>query len=331
MSFTLISWNIQKLNLDKASEFGKNIADAIKDAGGDSFVAILYENKNNPKEVGNLIRNYLPNSYFMHVFSGGGKYTHENVLVFYKGVNWSGGNAIDCSQAFDKLFDDETNELKSRSRPPNLRASQYSLDDVSPYSTSTQTSFQLRRTIQPKEWYRSPVLLVFKAKGIQYRVAVVHAPGPDNMNSKIFEVYLQGVENAGANIFIGDFNMKSSPKNIGSWQEIPFLADAGGTGTTTIKSGTQAGNHSWDRMFVSSNANIHITNPTKIAAESRVITDHLGLVVTLGQTCTGILVSVVTTVAKIGGFAAMVGGLIYTSPYIAMGGGIAFLAGHIKK
>lgn len=273
--FIIVSWNVERMGLAKASEQARPIARKIADSivgmeNGDRvpFIGFLLEVKGTEGAVRGILQQLvaaIPSDFRANhqvraqaVFCGGESNTEEWIIVFYHGMDVTTGvmdvraemgPVIDQDKQNAKgLFDDHKSMKESRglrSQPkPTEKIMSFGMD----LGSSEQKYIKIDHDVG---WFRNGVIC--KARSLQgggtVKIASVHAPGPRE-TSKSAEI-IQAIKRAGisknVDALIGDFNVRGDLSGDGYVD----LSSLWATGTTLSTTHANLFTDSkWDRLLV---------------------------------------------------------------------------------
>ena len=216
----ILSWNVQKVNADKAENFSVTFGQVINDVvGNEPFVVIVYENKSHPEKVLNALGTGLATSEksFKWIDTGGAASLRENVLIIC-------GNGASCDDpvlfaAWHTEFTDRCNAMHEGEKAA-VRANVARL--AAARSTRASTAQARERRIEqtdagsfrPTAAFRCPVEITVRCQDRQVRVLVLHAPGPGDgaeHEQPFAHVYAESIFHSakGFDLVLGDFNLRT--------------------------------------------------------------------------------------------------------------------------
>lgn len=275
---TIRSWNIQKINPQKAKNFGPEIGQILF-GREERFVSSILENKRDPQEVIRSLSAEAPRgTEFRYISMGGNSYTRENLIVASRGVEEMELTNVDLSKHYTqlqkqekthKLIHPSLNKSKTQSGGRNI--------------AGTPSSFPNFESL------RSPVSLSFRNERQQSQVFLSHLPGPKvtNKNPQLINVYNQScydhfLRTPTPSTFLGmmgDYNLHNH-KNVINKTPTYLLP----TTPTTLNKKGQPSSSTYDRTFSTLSQTVK-TSDQKVSFPSHCgVSDHGAISVTVQKT-----------------------------------------------
>lgn len=275
MSLLITCWNVQKLNVQKADDFGYNIAQGLLEArarwSAPNFIAFLLENRVDPDQVGDLLIRHLGGGYSHRSFDiGGGAHTRENIIVVHStSVHIASHEIVQPDFAALRTEDD------AHAAAASALGAGFDL-----YSLRRPKQVHVNPQVEhADEWYRGVLVLTLTAGGKTYRVAALHLPGPREMKLDLWHRGYAPQLAPKADLIVGDFNLREALDGDG-WKDVS--ADLVAHGTTFDEASLDFGTSKWDKVLCRAQSALGLVNLKHLAPivpECRAITDHCGLAV----------------------------------------------------
>lgn len=284
----IISWNVKTNNAGNFGDRYNPMCQAIYDQYGEQinsgapWVLAVLENKSGGTDIGNNLCARLGGQWSFAPSLGGGAHTTENVILI-------GGN---CAVTAHGANTDWKNIFNTRLQTSHASAIAQVHDKFANGARSMRASTQMKSiaTVEnDNPWVadncRNPYLIEIAASTGTFRLGFVHSPGPqekvsyhdDSYASLYFESILTALKDRSLNCLIGDFNIYGSePVDPTKYGLYPVGKNMGGT---TFDGEGGVGNSRLDRAYVASGHALH--SPTALLNGSNVVSDHLGLGVSL--------------------------------------------------
>ncbi|MGB5853408.1 MAG: hypothetical protein WBG85_14075 [Rhodanobacter sp.] len=273
----ILSWNIQKINPDKASAFTSEIGRLINEIVGDQpFVLIVYENKTQPDEVVDAIGTGIhASSLTKHILSTGGtKQLNENILIV--AGNGATVESVEQFTGWTVPFDQRNAQMlqiaaaaahaRHASLPSSSRPStQLARDD--------RLAKEVRGNFRPSDDFRNPAAIVVAWGLHRVKMLALHAPGPsmgDDHDEPYAHTYAEAIfqKADGYDLVLGDFNLRTHEVSSPGFVEQSVLL-----GATT--KGKEEGRHTYSRLDrVYARPGTRLTTALITDEHEKQLTDH---------------------------------------------------------
>lgn len=284
----ILSWNIQKINAEKAAGFSREIGDVVNGiVGNDPFVLLVLENKTSADGVMDSIGTGLAASQLIKktIKTGGSNTLQENIIV----IAGNGATFDEPSQFEGWHIDYESRCMKLHTHEfQAVQTDVQRLRDFRPTRSSTESARDRRENIASENTFRdadtlrNPISLTVRWGTKYAKVLVLHAPGPSDgqdHTETTAEIFAQAVFGAANqyDMVIGDFNLRTDSDISAGFIDQSMLL-----GATT--KGSEEGRHMYsrlDRVYV--RPGFPVASKLVSDSDDKQLTDHHCLAVHMDQ------------------------------------------------
>ncbi len=282
----ILSWNIQKINLDKAAQFAPVLGKVVSEvSAGRPFVLVVYENRAKPEDVLAAIGTGIDASEIVtkHVSTQGANNLRENILLIAGNgakfdeptafTAWMAPFEAHCQRLHQAEISTATSHTQRLGALRSTRASTSS-------AREDRLAAVQEGTFRNASDFRCPISVVVRSQGTVIKMLALHAPGPDQGSEHedpYAAIYTEAVlsKAAGHDLVVGDFNIRTNSVRSGG-----FVDRGVRLGATT--KGKEHGRHTYSRLD-RAYSRPGLTISTQLVSDSveRDLTDHHCLAVTV--------------------------------------------------
>lgn len=274
----ILSWNIQKITVEKAKEFSLNFGGVVNEIVGDEpFVLFVYENKTNPTGVLDALGTGIGAHQLIKKWTklGGSSGVRENILI----IAGNGASVdepvlhMDWRIGFDLRCDAMHQAEKDAIRLRMATAHQRPLRASTTKGRAQQVEKVDKGTFRPARDFRCPAEIIVRDGDRRVKLLALHSPGPSagsEHEEPFAHSYAESIfESAhGFDLVLGDFNLRTHDVRSSG-----FVDQGVQLGATT--KGKEDGRHTYSRLDrIYSRPGFGIWSALVSDGQARDLTDH---------------------------------------------------------